>query len=185
MKSGEISGPAGRLVVWSAATVGILLVIATTIAILRQSDFRLALLIGSMLLFFGPGLHLTQQSLARHIAAQRGDLTLYPWRAFESEIRTERPKSIQVTPRLLHQHQMVGKRKTRERLARIFFRRPRLRLLAREGLISGIPMAVGGRRDIRLWRQQVPKIAGGEVTDHSGQLFLVRPGAVDNESERP
>jgi len=184
-KSGELDGPTARVLVMSAAALGIALAIAAVVVILRRSDSRLVLLMVCGLIFFGPGLHLTHQSLARHIAAQRGEMTLYPWRAFDAEIRAARPKSIQVSPRLLPRFQMVGKRKTRERLARIFFRRPRLRLFAREDLMLGAPVAVGSRRDSRRWRQQAPKIAGTEVFDRSGQLFLVRPRAVGNHPEPP
>ena len=110
----------------------------------------------------------------RHTAYQRGELTLYPWRVFEEEIEIERPKEILVTPRLFRKYQMVGKKKTRSRIARLYFRRRHLKLWERVDLQPRTTLAVGDRGDYRRWQSERPDMKDVVIFDPSGQIAMFR-----------
>ena len=112
--------------------------------------------------------------MQRHTAFQRGELTLYPWRVFEEQINDERPKEIVVTDRLFRKYQMIGKRKTRDRIARMFFRRPHLRLRERLDLPPGTALAVGDGGDYRRWQEGRADLQVRTDFDPSGQIVLVQ-----------
>jgi hypothetical protein len=136
---------------------------------------RTALVLAFLVVLFGAGFLETRGALLRHTAFQRGELTLYPWRVFEEQIEIERPKEILVGPRLFRKYQMIGKKKTRERIARMYFRRRHLRLLERVDLQPEITLAVGDRGDYRRWQADRPEVKDRVTFDQSGQIVMVRP----------
>ncbi len=124
---------------------------------------------------FGAGFGDTRDGLVRHRALQRGDWTLYPWQVFRSVIEVERPAEIVVSERLFGTYQMLGQRKTRDRIARLYFQRRHLRLLERAGVDAGSKMALVTRKDLKRWQRAQPGIESRAIYDPSGQIVLIRP----------
>lgn len=137
-------------------------------------SFRTVTILIALVALFGSGFRDTQSALRRHTAYQRGELTLYPWRMFEEQIHDERPEKIVVTDRLFRKYQMIGKRKTRDRIARMFFHRRHLRLLERMDLPPGPIVAVGDRADYRRWQEGRGGLQVRADFDPSRQIALVQ-----------
>jgi len=136
---------------------------------------RTVVLVAALLVFLGSGAAHTRDALVRHRVYQRGELILYPWQAFQRVIEAERPRQIVVTPRLYRAYRMVGQRKTRDRIARLFFRRKHLRVRLRKELAPGTRLAIGDRRDFKRWCKTRPELKERAVFDRAGRLVLVRP----------
>ena len=167
-----------------ASTVGpalLLLLAAAAVLLARNAEARLLLLLICLLGFFGVGAELNRKLLAIRFAEQRADLLLYPWTAFEREIRDERPVTLVVSPDLFRRYGMVGQQVVRQPLARLFFRRDDLSVWQAPSPGPEIDFAVAGRRDYQRWVRQAPALAATAVSDPSGLLVLVRPRQARSE----
>lgn len=128
-----------------------------------------------LLAFFGTGFLDTWDALERHRTAQRGTWTLYPWEVFQEEIENLRPKEISVSPRLYRTYQMMGKSKTRDRIARLFFQRRFLKLRERRDLGRLDKVAILTRKEFRQLLEVQPDVEERAVLDPSGEIVLVTP----------
>jgi hypothetical protein len=136
---------------------------------------RTVVMLALLGVLFLPGFLQTRAGLARHTAYQRGELTLYPWRVFEAPISQAGPKQIIVSKGLFSRYQMLGKKKTRDRLARMYFRRRHLELKERSVLSDEARPAVLDRQDYRRWRASRPDSGARILFDPSGRVVLVLP----------
>jgi len=158
------------------------LLLAAAIVLLLARSARPAWMILLLLVLFGPGFVLVQQSLAQRFLVQRGDLILYPWVAFREEIEDARPKTLAVAPEIWNGYRMVGKRATRQTIARIFFRRQDLRIPQVENVGPDVSYAIAGPISLPAWSRQIPDLRATAVFDVSGRLALVRPSDPRKES---
>ena len=157
--------------------VGAMLVTDLTLAARGSARWKVPLRVLVLVILaasFGPGFLETRSALQRHTAYQRGELILYPWRVFEAEITEARPREIVVTNRLYRKHQMIGKKITRDRIARMFFHRRHLKLRESGGAERGIALAVGDREDFRSWLASQPDSPERSTFDPAGRIVLVR-----------
>jgi hypothetical protein len=138
-------------------------------------SLRVAVLAIGLVVLFGAGFLETLGGLERHRTAQRGDWTLYPWQVFRQEIEAARPKEIVISPRLYRTYQMMGKSKTRDRIARLFFQRQHLRLRERHDPTGSTKLTVVSRREFLRWLEASPDLRGRAVFDPSGEIVLVHP----------
>jgi hypothetical protein len=150
------------------------LLVAAAIVVLLARSARPAAMVLLLLTLFGPGFVLVQQSLAQRFLKQRGDVILYPWVTFREEIEAAQPKSIAVSPELWNAYRMVGKRATRQTIARTFFRRQDLTIPQVTKLQPDSSFAIAGQSAFRAWRRQIPDLGATAVFDPSGRLALVR-----------
>ncbi|MCP4203696.1 MAG: hypothetical protein GY769_17400 [bacterium] len=141
----------------------------------RDRTLRFVLLVAALLLLFGVGFENNRLALSKHLTAQRGDLILYPWRAFRDVIEAERPSSIQVSPELFRKRRMGGQLVVRESIARLSFRRADLQVWQSRLLSPEVDVAIAGRYSFDSWREQVPGVEETAVIEPTGQLILVRP----------
>jgi len=125
--------------------------------------------------FFGPGVATTLTSLERKIAVQRGELILYPWSAFKGEIEAERPRAITLSPRIVRQYGMTGQRITRNRLARIYFRRAHLRVASSDSISLNLECVIGDNLDYIAWAREIPELEGAGLEDRTEALRLLFP----------
>jgi len=158
------------------------LLLAATIALLLASRARPAWMIILLLALFGPGFAQVHQNLAKRYQLQRGELILYPWETFREEIEDARPESVAVAPEIWNSYRMVGKRATRQTIARIFFRRQDLRIPQVENVGPDVSYAIAGPIALPAWYRQIPDLRATAVFDSSGRLALVRPSDPRKES---
>jgi hypothetical protein len=132
----------------------------------------ISVLLGVLLL---PGFVETRDALARHRAYQRGELTLYPWRIFEVPISQAGPRKIIVSEGLFGKYRMLGKKKTRDRIARMYFRRRHLELKERSARPDEEVPAVLDRQGYRRWQADRSGRQARILFDPSGRVVLVLP----------
>jgi hypothetical protein len=152
------------------------LLVAAAIVVLLARSARPAAMVLLLLALFGPGFVLVHQSLAQRFLKQRGDLILYPWVTFREEIEAARPKTVAVAPELWNAYRMIGKRATRQTIARSFFRRQDLAIPQVTKIGPDVTYAIAGHSALPAWRQQIPRRMNNAVFDTSGRLALVGPG---------
>ena len=159
-----------RLVTWLFAG-------ALTAALIAQlpRKLRLWLVVLALVAGCGPGFELTRYSLGRQIAVQRSDRILYPWVAFESELRAAKPRRILVSRELSRDYKMSGKTSTRSRIARLYFGQSQLRVETGDQLEPRWQFAVGSRRDLQRWQPEIESQRRATTFDRSGLLVLVHP----------
>ncbi len=159
------------------------LLVATAIVLLLARTARPAAMVLLLLALFGPGFVLVQQSLAQRFLKQRGDLILYPWVTFREEIEAAQPKTVAVAPELWNGYRMVGKRATRQTIARSFFRRQDLTIPQVNKIGPDVTYAIAGPSALAAWRQQIPRRTTNAVFDNSGRLALVGPNTPQDISD--
>lgn len=164
-----------RFATGMAVFLAILLVAGVALAVVgsRMSAIVLAV---CLLGYFAPSFEVTRLSIVRQLSLQRGQLILYPWREFEAELTALRPKTVVVAPRLYHKYQMAGTWITGTRIARLYFKRPRMRVTFEQQLPANFTAALGSRRDWDRWQDDVPDLEGEAIFDATGQVALVRRG---------
>ena len=157
------------------------LLVAVAIVVLLARSARPAAMVLLLLALFGPGFVLVQQSVAQRFLKQRGDLILYPWVTFREEIEAARPKTVAVAPELWNAYRMVGKRATRQTIARSFFRRQDLTVPQVTKIGPDVTYAIAGHSALGAWRRQIPRRMTNAVFDTSGRLALVGPSTPQEE----
>lgn len=172
--TGELA-TGGRFVAGMSGVLAALLLVGAWLAI-KRSQVSLIVLSICLLGYFAPSFEATRLSMARHLSLQRGELVLYPWRVFEAELISLRPRQIVVTPRLHHKYQMAGTWITGTRIARLFFERPHLRVSFNHDPPPNFKAAIGSRKDWLRWRQRGAKLEHRSIFDATGQIVLVGGG---------
>jgi hypothetical protein len=128
-----------------------------------------------LLLTFGPGFALVQESLAGRVIAQRGWLILYPWTTFRDQIEQRRPKIIVLSTQIQHQYGMGGQNATRDLIARCVFRRSDIQVKKSRFFDPEADIVIAGQRDFRLWRRERPELTDRALYEVSGLLTLIEP----------
>lgn len=136
---------------------------------------RLLVVLVCLVGFFGPGFQLTQRGLHRKLAVQRGNLILYPWIAFEDEIVSTRPRRLMISQDVVRRYGMTGQRITRDRLARMYFRRIHLKVAETRAVAPNLECVIGDRDSYEKWLRESPELAETAVSDDSGQFRLISP----------
>ncbi len=140
-----------------------------------RGQTRLVVLLVCLVGFFGPGFQLTQRGLHRKLSVQRGNLILYPWIAFEDEIVSARPRQLTVSQDVVRRYGMTGQRITRNRLARMYFRRIHLKVAETRSVHPKLECVIGDRANYESWLSEFPELVETAVSDASGQFRLIRP----------
>jgi hypothetical protein len=164
-----------------ASVVGLVTVCGALIWLRGQT--RLAVLLVCLVAFFGPGFHLTQSGLHRKLSVQRGNLILYPWVAFEDQIVSIRPRRLTISQDVVRRYGMTGQRITRNRLARMYFRRIHLKVAETRTLHSDLECVIGDLETYETWLNQAPELVEAAVSDGSGQFRLISPQNLDRSSD--
>jgi hypothetical protein len=152
----------------------LVLLLAGVVLAFRHPQTSLIVLTVCLLGYFAPSFEVTRQSMARHLSLQRGELILYPWKVFEAELATLRPRRVVVTPRLHHKYQMAGSWITSTRIARMYFRRPRLQVSFRHEPPPNFQAAIATRKDLLGWREGRPELDHCASFDATGQVVLIK-----------
>ncbi len=164
-----------------ASLVGLIGVCGALIWLRGQT--RLAVLLVCLVGFFGPGFHLTQRGLHRKLSVQRGNLILYPWIAFEDQIVSLRPRRLTISQDVVRRYGMTGQRITRNRLARMYFRRIHLKVAETRTLYPDLECVISDHESYDTWLNQTPELLETAVSDGSGQFRLIGPQNLDRSSD--
>ncbi len=178
---GGVNGAAGTVALVSTL-LGIISIVALVGAgcalVFLKGQARLGVMLVCLIGFFGPSYQLTQRTLQRKLSVQRGNLILYPWMAFKEEIEAARPRRLTISRDLVRRYDMTGQRITRNRLARMMFRRVHLRVGETSAVYPNLECLIGDRSNYRGWIDEIPELEMTAVSDHSGQFVMVTPRAV-------
>ncbi len=68
---------------------------------------------------------------------------------------------------------MLGPRPTCTRIARLYFRQPRLRLRVRRQLGTRLDYALVTQEDYEYWRNERPGLAAAAIGEPTGQVVLL------------
>ncbi len=125
------------------------------------------------LAFFGLGFEYNRNVLAKHQSAQVGDLLRYPWETFAEQLKSARPKTVQVTTDLQARYRMSAQ--TRASLAILTLDQRGMHVRMSRDLPIDVDVAIASRFIYNRWLREVPALANTAETDPSGVLVFLRP----------
>jgi hypothetical protein len=159
------------------APSALLVLLAVLALYFHRPGLRLIIALVLLAFLFAPGFEATRLSMKRRAQVQQSDLILYPWRAFEQQLRRQPVTRVGVSSALFRDFGMAGKRPIRDRIARLFLQQSDLMLEETDALHPALEAAIGTRNDYGRWRRQAPSVAASAHFDRTGQLVLVLPEA--------
>ncbi|GMU63955.1 MAG: hypothetical protein AMXMBFR36_02290 [Acidobacteriota bacterium] len=147
--------------------------VATFALVAASREARLAALLLVLLALFGPGFAVNARALAARQAIQTGDLLLYPWREFRSELDAARPRKVHLSMDLYARYGMAER--ARSAVAGLALGRERIGVGLDHALPRDVDLAIGSPAAYERWRLEQPGLAATAVRDRAGFLVLVRP----------
>jgi hypothetical protein len=134
---------------------------------------RVAGLLVAYFAFFGLGFEFNRTRLAQHQAAQKGELLLYPWRAFSDELEANPPGTVAFSPDLQWRYQMTAT--TQAAIGRLAMGTRNLAVTLSREVPKHADVAIASKPAYQHWVRAEPKLATTARTDPLGILVLVRP----------
>lgn len=147
--------------------------IAVFALVAASREARLAALLLVLLALFGPGFAINARALAARQAIQTGDLLLYPWREFRSELDAARPRKVHLSMDLYARYGMAER--ARSAVAGLALGRGRIGVGLDHALPRNVDLAIGSPAAYERWRLEHPGLEATAVHDRADFLVLVRP----------
>lgn len=162
-----------RFVAGVAAPALVLAAVALFALVAASREARLAALLLALLSLFGPGFAVNARALAERRALQTGDLLLYPWREFRSELVAAQPRKVHLSMDLYARYGMAHR--ARSAVAGLALERERIGVSLDHALPRDVDFAIASPAAFERWVAERPELAASAVRDRHGFLVLVRP----------
>lgn len=135
---------------------------------------RLSILLFAGALVFAPYFHQTQWLLARRTAVHRAANSLYPFKAFEKELKETKVHRILVSRDVVATYRMCGGYKLAcKRIVRLLLGQD-VELIISDAYDPGPTFVLASISDVEFWEQSEPEVRSRATFDPSNSFALIR-----------
>jgi hypothetical protein len=164
----------------------VLIAVSGVALVASRRRVRVTALLVAYLMFFSVGFELTRAGLAKRWAVQKGELLLYPWKTFRSELDAAPSRVVALSRDLGSYYRMSGT--ARGGLGHLALGRRDFSVVSAGRLPATLDVAIASRYAYDEWRLHTPALARAlEATasfDPDGFLVLVRPKEAAEQAAR-